>query len=816
MALNGSFGTNFGTSSMYRLQIEWKATQNISNNTSTVEAKVYLISRGSSYTINSSQSKSGTLTIDGNSASYSIVPSLSGNQKKLLDTHTRTVTHSNDGSKSITIASTYNIAVTLGGNYVSSVTTSQTVSLDTIPRASTMTNTTNWTGGDNKTISISRASSSFSHSVAVAVGNGTNWTTIKTIEFSTSETSKSTSFSTSEHNTMFSLFRNNGYTQTRMILTTKSGSTTIGTSTKTGTFHVTDASKPTITTGTVNIGSPVAITIARTKESFTHTVRFYSNNTLIKTLTGIGTSTTWTPTTAETTSWFNTAPTSNVATLKVEVDTYYSSTMIRSTTNTTKNANVTNSNPTFSANSISYADTNATTIAITGNNQHIIQSKSNLTAYVNTTATARNGATMVNYQVSVNGVSKTIASATTGNVSVGTVNSNSNIQMSITAVDSRGNKTTVSKTVTMIPYSAPLITPTSQRQDSILATTYIDIFGTFSPVTVGGTRKNNITRLRFRHKQVGTTTWSGYINATISMNGSTFTGARATVTLDNSKAFDVEVDCGDTLGSTTLTTFVVPAGQPIFFIDPAKRSLSMNTVPVNNNELRINGAGVFTGNLATSGTLTASGTASVGALNTTGNLSTKHVTATGLSVNGSTSIPYLELRRTDTSSPFIDFSNDASIDYDARIVLEGNDQLSFYGASVSMSNNLTVDGTLFTQGGRVGVQSSLWSGAVYMTNSHSITPSRQLNHCNLGWCLVWSDYDSSTNTTNNINFVFTFIPKQFTVSHAGQNILVAVPITKGLTANKTIYVSNTTITGHADNGSDTDQMDAVLRYVWEV
>ncbi len=47
----------------------------------------------------------------------------------------------------------------------------------------------------------------------------------------------------------------------------------------------------------------------------------------------------------------------------------------------------------------------------------------------------------------------------------------------------------------------------------------------------------------------------------------------------------------------------------------------------------------------------------------------------------------IELRGTGT--PFIDFSNDATIDNDARIVLTGNNQLAITGADVAVTNVLT-------------------------------------------------------------------------------------------------------------------------------
>ncbi|WP_242228402.1 hypothetical protein, partial [Listeria monocytogenes] len=56
----------------YRLEIDWSATQDYGSNKSTVTAKVYWHSLGSSYTINSSETKTGRTKIDGTTYSWSV------------------------------------------------------------------------------------------------------------------------------------------------------------------------------------------------------------------------------------------------------------------------------------------------------------------------------------------------------------------------------------------------------------------------------------------------------------------------------------------------------------------------------------------------------------------------------------------------------------------------------------------------------------------------------------------------------------------------------------------------------------------------
>ena len=89
MALSGSFGNTWRKG--YRVQLDWEATQNIANNTTTVTAKIYLMSLGSAYTITgSSSNKPAYISIDGTEYTHeNLNTNLSANQKKLMATSTK-------------------------------------------------------------------------------------------------------------------------------------------------------------------------------------------------------------------------------------------------------------------------------------------------------------------------------------------------------------------------------------------------------------------------------------------------------------------------------------------------------------------------------------------------------------------------------------------------------------------------------------------------------------------------------------------------------------------------------------------------------
>lgn len=165
----------------YRIQIAWTVdSQSVANNTSTVTAKVQLVSTGSSYTINSSASKSGSLTINGTKYTFNFTASLSGNQTKTLYTKTVTVGHGSDGTKTCSFSATCGINVTLSGTYYGNVTASGSGVFNTIARASSISSVTSSVsvnGTNAVTVEISRKSSSFTHTVVFSFGSYSKTTT---------------------------------------------------------------------------------------------------------------------------------------------------------------------------------------------------------------------------------------------------------------------------------------------------------------------------------------------------------------------------------------------------------------------------------------------------------------------------------------------------------------------------------------------------------------------------------------------------------------------------------------------------------------
>ena len=159
----------------YQLKIVWEViSQSVANNTSSVTVKVQLVSTGSSYTINSSASKSGSLTINGTKYNFTFTAALSGNQTKEIFKKTVTVSHAADGTKTCAFSATAGINVTLSGTYYGNVTASGNGTFNTIARASTISSVTSSVsvnGTNTCTVNITRAASSFTHTVVFSIGS---------------------------------------------------------------------------------------------------------------------------------------------------------------------------------------------------------------------------------------------------------------------------------------------------------------------------------------------------------------------------------------------------------------------------------------------------------------------------------------------------------------------------------------------------------------------------------------------------------------------------------------------------------------------
>lgn len=177
------------------------------------------------------------VTIDGTTTTFtpgnygSVYPT---NQAVTVATTTQNVTHNSDGAKTITISCRWNNS---SAQY-QGATSSKTVTLTTIPRASSMSFNTSQTMGSSYTFTISRASSSFTHTIAWSFG-GSSGTAV-------SSTSSTTPSFTPAIATFAPKCTNATSATITYTLNTYSGSTLIGSKSYTATLAVPSSVVPSV------------------------------------------------------------------------------------------------------------------------------------------------------------------------------------------------------------------------------------------------------------------------------------------------------------------------------------------------------------------------------------------------------------------------------------------------------------------------------------------------------------------------------------------------------------------------------------------
>lgn len=160
--INGS-----STASNCDCKIVWSSTATQSTNKSKVTATIYVYKSGSSET---TCTFSGTITIDGTAYSVSKKDTWSWGSWHAIGSASKTVTHNDDGKKSITIkgsVKTPTSETTMSGTYSAS----GTAVLDNIPRQSILGNIDNFKIDDSITLSITKYVSTYTDTLEVLYGD---------------------------------------------------------------------------------------------------------------------------------------------------------------------------------------------------------------------------------------------------------------------------------------------------------------------------------------------------------------------------------------------------------------------------------------------------------------------------------------------------------------------------------------------------------------------------------------------------------------------------------------------------------------------
>ena len=269
----------------------------------------------------------------------------------------------------------------------------------------------------------------------------------------------------------------------------------------------------------------------------------------------------------------------NTVVLSFILETYSGSTLIGTSKATTVTININNSNPVIG--SVSYIDSNSTTVAITGNNQYIIRNKSILSVVL-TNLSAINGANLIKVEITIgsNTTTVTLSGPTASTVVIiGTVNLSSNSILTVKLTDSRGNTATSNVTVLIYDWVAPTAVIECARLNNYYTDTNLLVNSNYS--SLGG--HNSIT-IKAYTKLSSASSYGSAINIT--------DGTATTLSLANTDAWNVKVVVSDKLDSTTYILYV-DKGLPLVFFDRLKSSMGVNCFPKNVESLEVNGIDIL-------------------------------------------------------------------------------------------------------------------------------------------------------------------------------------------------------------------------------
>ena len=197
----------------------WQDSQSIANNSSVVGWHLQLIASGGS--ISSSGSKSWSVTVNGKNYSGTNTVGISNGATKTLASGSTTIAHNADGTKTFSFSFSQQFDISYSGvGWIGTKSGSGSGTLTTIPRTSSVSSTSA-NIGENITISISRASSSFTHTLSYSFCKLSG-----TIATKTSSTSVSWTLPT----TFYAQIPNSKSSWGTITCDTYSGSTKIGSS----------------------------------------------------------------------------------------------------------------------------------------------------------------------------------------------------------------------------------------------------------------------------------------------------------------------------------------------------------------------------------------------------------------------------------------------------------------------------------------------------------------------------------------------------------------------------------------------------------
>lgn len=247
-----------------------------------------------------------------------------------------------------------------------------------------------------------------------------------------------------------------------------------------------------------------------------------------------------------------------------ELKTYSGSSQIGSASSKTATVETTASNSAPIFTGFTYQDINKNSVAITENDQILIQGVSTLKVIVNP-ATAKNGATISSYSV-VAGSAVKSSTSTEIQFEQGAVSDTGTVPVTVTAIDSRGYTSVVTLNVTVVKYEKTNIsTYFMRRVNEVEEYSQVEVSGTISMVSINEENKNEFTSMQYRLKKTSEEDYSEWadISDEVESTETSFSFVKNEwLSLDPDYSYYVEVKVEDKLTSD-IVIFTIPQSTPL-------------------------------------------------------------------------------------------------------------------------------------------------------------------------------------------------------------------------------------------------------------
>ena len=370
----------------------------------------------------------------------------------------------------------------------------------------------------------------------------------------------------------------------------------------------------------------IVIGVTVYEPSYTHTLKLTYGGTTHLTISGItgwakGTATrTITLTAAQRTTLLSTMASIKSFTMNFELQSFSGSTQIGYTSIAEGIVQTTEVNSGPSMGAFTTRDSRTATVSVTGNNQYFVQNHS----YLEVTpaqATARNGASIVKYSATCNGV--TVSNTTGAAINLGTVAKSGAMSVVVTATDTRGYTVSVTQNITVLAYKSPKVSEISlRRTNDIEAEMQLIFKGSISSIKPETAERNSLLRVRYQYKLTSVESYGSYVSilSATTKSGTSFNFSDLELcSLDANSSYDFHLQICDQLDSLSALDlyFVIPQGTPLVAL--RKKKVGINT-PNPEAALHVDGDAMVTGSVTASSVSATSLSGSLAMTNLTGTL----------------------------------------------------------------------------------------------------------------------------------------------------------------------------------------------------